>query len=146
MPLLYTVHQDAPAADAKAVDSGLDEYNLAEPELRHVRALQVIVKSEEGEVLGGAIGRTWGRCCELLQLWVHESQRGRGVGAQLMRHFESEARARGCNLVYLTTFTFQAPGFYSRLGYDVVHETKGYTGGITWHAMHKRLGDDGSAT
>jgi hypothetical protein len=30
--------------------------------------------------------------------------------------FEDEARARGCTRVFVTSFTFQAPGFYERHG------------------------------
>lgn len=36
----------------------------------------------------------------------------------MMRAFEDEARRRrGCNYAFVTSFTFQAPEFYQRLGY-----------------------------
>ena len=34
-----------------------------------------------------------------------------------MTAFENEARSRGCTHVFVTSFTFQAPGFCQRLGY-----------------------------
>lgn len=52
--------------------------------------------------------------------WVHEDHRGTGVGASVMSAFETEARRRGCTHVFVTSFTFQAPGFYQRLGYKEI--------------------------
>ncbi len=49
--------------------------------------------------------------------WVREDKRGTGVGARLITTFEDEARNRGSTHVFVTSFTFQAPGFYHRLGY-----------------------------
>jgi N-acetylglutamate synthase-like GNAT family acetyltransferase len=138
-PLVFSVDGGAQAADLQTVDSGLDAHNRAEPELAHVEDLHVLARSPAGVVVGGAIGRTWGRCCELLQLWVREDERGRGAARRLMALFEQEAGRRGCTLVYLSTFSFQAPGFYARLGYDVVLETEGFSGGIVKYTMHKTL-------
>lgn len=145
MPLAYTVQEKADPAELAVVDSGLGAYNLTEKETQRVRGLHVLVHDDVGAVAGGAVGRTWGECCELMQLWVHEAQRGRGVGARLMALLEDEAARRGCTLVYLTTFSFQAPDFYARLGYEVVLETRGYTGQIVRYTMHKHLPARGAA-
>ena len=40
-----------------------------------------------------------------------------GSACELLAEFEDEARARGCTHVFVTSFTFQAPGFYERHGY-----------------------------
>jgi GNAT superfamily N-acetyltransferase len=48
---------------------------------------------------------------------VRAEDRGAGLGARLLEEFEAEARSRGCRRVFVTSFTFQAPGFYERHGY-----------------------------
>ena len=48
-----------------------------------------------------------------------------GLGATLLMEFESEARARGCTHVFVTSFTFQAPGFYERHGYREIFRWDG---------------------
>lgn len=82
------------------------------------RLLAGCVRTAAGDIIAGFNGHTWGGCCELSQLWVHERHRGRGLGTLLLRSAEAEAVARGCVQVVLTTHSFQAPGFYERMGYE----------------------------
>ena len=83
------------------------------------------VRSDTGEVIAGFNGHTWGGCCELSHVWVHEQYRRRGLGALLLRSAEAEAVARGCVQVVLATHSFQAPGFYERMGYERKYAIEG---------------------
>ena len=88
--------------------------------------LAACVRNDAGEVIAGYNGHTWGGCCELSNVWVHEEHRGRGLGALLLRSAEAEARARGCVQVVLATHSFQAPGFYERMGYERKYTIEGH--------------------
>ena len=94
------------------------EYNVKATGYANGRLLAGCVRNSSGEVIAGYNGHTWGGCCELANLWVHELHRGQGLGALLLRAAESEALARGCARVILATHDFQAPGFYERMGYE----------------------------
>jgi len=139
MPLELSIHDDPPPDAADVVDRGLDEANDAAGVLQDVRPLGAFVR-DEGRVVGGAVGRTWGECCELQQLWVDAAFRGRGLGERLLRAFEQRAAERGCTLVHLTTFSFQAPGFYAGRGYRVEHELRGYAHGVCKFTMTRQIG------
>lgn len=76
------------------------------------------LRSETGEVIAAFNGHTWGACCVVAHLWVHQSHRGHGLGAALLQAAEAEAMRRGCEQVVLSTHSFQAPAFYERLGYQ----------------------------
>lgn len=65
-----------------------------------------------------------GRVMQLESVHVHSSVRGRGVGTALMKWALSEAKARGCKRVQLTTQKrrVDAHRFYARLGFSASHE------------------------
>jgi GNAT superfamily N-acetyltransferase len=78
-----------------------------------------------GELAAGMSGWTWGVAAGIGLTWVRETSRGDGLGAQLLAEFEAEARSRGCAHVFVTSFTFQAPGFYLRHGYRELFRWQG---------------------
>jgi len=79
--------------------------------------LELYVLDPTGGLVGGLVGGiVWG-WLEVAVLWVDEAHRGRGLGEALMRRAEAEARRRGCTAARLSTWDFQALGFYQRLGY-----------------------------
>lgn len=137
--LTLEVHDDVPSEPARIVDHGLGEDNERAAPMEDVHPLACFARDPSGEVIGGAIGRTWGECCQLQQLWVAAPARGAGVGTRLVRRFEEHACARGCRTFYLDTFSFQAPAFYRKLGYVPVLEIAGFTQDIVFYSMMKRL-------
>jgi len=136
------VHDDLPEAESRAVGAGLEAFNVAAAALQEVRPLACFARLPTGELVGGAIARTWGRCCEVREVWVDEAHRGRGVGSRLVRALEARAAERGCRTFYLETWTFQARAFYERLGYAVHLAIEGHAPGIAKYVM---LRDDGEA-
>lgn len=133
-----TIHDDPSPADVEAVGCGLDEANDAARVLQDVRPLAAFAR-ELDELVGGAVGRTWGECCELRYLWVRAEDRRRGLGLQLLQAFEQRARERGCGVIYLKTFSFQAPALYAAQGYRVAFELRGYTHAVAKFLMTKEL-------
>jgi ribosomal protein S18 acetylase RimI-like enzyme len=53
----------------------------------------------------------------LVELLALGPARGEGLGRRVMALAEEEARRRGLSGIWLDTWTFQAPGFYVRLGF-----------------------------
>lgn len=137
MALAFTT-TDTPSEDRLlAIDTGLEQHNYAVAPLTEVSHLAAFATDDTGMVVGGAVGRTWGQCCELLQLWVAPEHRSTGVGSRLLREFEAHARTRGCSTFYLTTLSYQAPEFYRRRGYAVLAHITGYPNGIIKFLMHR---------
>jgi GNAT superfamily N-acetyltransferase len=89
------------------------------------RELTVQLHDGDGELAAGVSGWTWGVAAGIGLTWVREDTRGAGLGTRLLAAFEAEARVRGCTHVFVTSFTFQAPGFYERHGYRELYRWDG---------------------
>jgi GNAT superfamily N-acetyltransferase len=109
---------EADAALDRTLSDELDTVNAAATlGTDAARELTVKVHDSSGDLAAGLSGWTWGVAAGIGMTWVREDARGTGVGARLLEEFETEARTRGCTHVFVTSFTFQAPGFYERHGY-----------------------------
>jgi len=103
--------------------------------------LHVWALDETGDLAGGLVGHTWATWLHVTYLWVDDRRRGTGVGTHLLTAAERTAREeRGCAAARVETWDFQAPGFYTKRGYEVVCVIPDYPPGITEYTLVKRLG------
>jgi ribosomal protein S18 acetylase RimI-like enzyme len=131
---------DAPCKEDEAfVIAQTRKYNSAFTENDH-KSLCVFARDEVGNIIGGLTGRTYWQYLDIAFLWVDEKYRGEGYATKLMKAAEAEACARGCERVFLDTLSFQALGFYQKLGYAEFGRLPGFSGKYDRHYMHKRLG------
>ena len=108
----------ADSALDQLLNDELDKFNATATSEEVAPAEQLAVRVEQAEgLVAGVSGWTWGQAAGVGMTWVREDHRGTGVGTSAMTAFENEARSRGCTHVFVTPFTFQAPGFCQRLGY-----------------------------
>ena len=114
-----------PELDQRLSDE-LDAVNAAATRgTRPARELTVRLLDDEGGLAAGVSGWTWGLAAGIAMTWVRADTRGAGLGSRLLDEFEAAARARGCAHVFVTSFTFQAPGFYERRGYREIFRWEG---------------------
>jgi GNAT superfamily N-acetyltransferase len=126
-------------AEVRFLEDRLYEFNVSATGLADGRGLGAFVRDADGGLVAAAAGHTWGGTCEIKQVWVRADRRRAGLGSRLLAAMETEARTRGCRQVLLTTFDFQAPGFYARLGYEVAAELPDYPAGHRHLVLRKRL-------
>jgi ribosomal protein S18 acetylase RimI-like enzyme len=121
------------------IAGGLSQYNKQQAGEDNARNLCFAIKAPGDEILGGVIGATFWDWCHIDILWVKEELRGQGYGDRLLSLAEDEARQRGAKLVYLDTFSFQAPDFYKKYGYRVFGVLENHPGGHQLYFMTKEL-------
>jgi GNAT superfamily N-acetyltransferase len=124
-PYRVAVGDAVPELDQR-LSAELDRVNAAATSgIAPARQLTVQILDGSGELAAGMSGWTWGVAAGIGLTWVRETSRGDGLGSQLVAEFESEAGSRGCTHVFVTSFTFQAPGFYERHGYRELFRWQG---------------------
>jgi GNAT superfamily N-acetyltransferase len=107
------------------LDAELSAYNL-ETSGVHVRSVFTVkIEDDAGDLVAGLSGWTWGTCAGISLVWVREDRRNQRAGARLLAAADRVARERGCHQIVVSSFTFQAPGFYERHGFVETGRTEG---------------------
>ena len=78
-----------------------------------------VVLNYDGKISGVITGRAYYNEVHIGDLIVGRDCRGEGLGSRLVRAVEDAYKGKGYDKITLTTFGFQAPGFYKKLGYEV---------------------------
>jgi len=126
--------------DDAFVVSQLRAYNAAFT-VKDFKLLRVFARDADGSVVGGLLADTYWQYLEVHVVWVSEAHRNAGHASQLLNAAENEARQRGCKHAFLDTFSFQARGFYEKLGYSEFGRLEEFSGKHERHYLHKRLDD-----
>jgi ribosomal protein S18 acetylase RimI-like enzyme len=116
----FSVEDQPTSHDLELLEDQINRYNMTQVGAFDGRALAIFVRNEQQEIIAGLSGYTWAGMCEIQFLWVHPNLRSHGYGGRLLEVAEQEAQARGCSIVILSTYSFQAPAFYQKRGYEVV--------------------------
>ena len=125
--------------DVEYLEDRVYEHNAGVTGIADGQLLAFLLRDDSGRIVAGICGNTWGGGCEIRQFWVEESQRRRGLGTRLFQAAEQEARRRGCTQMLLMTFSFQAPAFYARNGFEVLATIADHPRGHRNFLMRRRL-------
>jgi ribosomal protein S18 acetylase RimI-like enzyme len=139
MNVHLVIEPHASEALKDVVREGLARHNVAATGAAEYYPVCMFLKSEHQEVLGGLLGGIWARCLHISSLWVAPILRHRGHGTALLQTAEELAAERACTLVTLETFSFQAPAFYAKHGYETVAVLPDYPPGHQKHFLKKSL-------
>jgi ribosomal protein S18 acetylase RimI-like enzyme len=121
------------------IGPAIHNYNIEQAGDDKGKQLCFVLRAPDQEIVGGVIGATHWDWLHIDLMWVKEELRGRGHGHRLLVAAEEEARQRGAKNAYLDTFSFQAPGFYKRHGYEVFGELQHFPTGHQRYYLTKQL-------
>ena len=77
------------------------------------------VAEEDGKIVGAITGRAYYNEVHIGDLIIDEKYRRLKVGSKLVKAVEEAYAGKEYNKITLTTFGFQAPEFYKKLGYEL---------------------------
>jgi GNAT superfamily N-acetyltransferase len=111
---------------------------LSDERAKEHHALSILAR-EKGEIVGGMLAIVYFRGMNLQCLWVREDQRGKKLGSAFLEQAEQAARSLDCTLIHGHTFSFQAPDFYLKAGYEVFGTIEDYPPGKNCFFLRKYL-------
>jgi len=122
--------------DRQVLRDGLDKH--AGPYFDHERKEFGYYIHQNKEIIAGICGKI--DCCNVLYvelIYVDDAHRGKDLGTVLMKKAEDFAKENQCFGLRLNTYTFQAKGFYEKLGFNVYGKVDGSK--ITYYSLFKKL-------
>ena len=126
--------------EKQAILGPLMAHNLQAGPDPDYRQFAFLLRDTGNRTAGGLWGRTAYDWAVIELLFVPEDMRGTGIGRTLAEKAEGLARGRQCSGIWLDSFGFQAPGFYTKLGYEVSGELCGNPAGQNRYFLRKMLG------
>lgn len=118
---------------------GLIRFNRkAAGPLKYKRVV-LTLRGKSGKVLGGLILQSYWKESFVELLWLSDEVRRQGHGRALIEEAERRARRRGSRMLHLNTYSFQAPGFYEKLGFRRFGTVAGSPRGARRHYYVKIL-------
>ena len=137
--LLLTPEAEPDPETTRAISDGLAAYNNSTVPGGNWKPLWIVGRDDVGNVQAGLRGTCEFDWLFVAWLWVAELYRRQGVGSRLLSGAEAIARERRCSACYLDTFSFQAPDFYKRHGYQEFARLEDFPPGHARIWLTKRL-------
>ncbi len=131
-----------PSSDEQQfLEDRLYEFNRDQTGQDDGQLFAFFLRNERQEIIAGISGWTWAKACEIRSLWVHPSLRGQGHGRALLESAEKGAMARGCTVILIASYSFQAPEFYRKCGYELAWQLRNFPPGHQDWFLVKRLAE-----
>jgi GNAT superfamily N-acetyltransferase len=139
----FSISEDSSEESQRAVRRGLGKNfddHVADllKEYPHTK-IQLVIKNDEGRVIGGLCGYSVLGTLTVDDLWIDEKYRGQGYGKDLMVHAETTARERKCIALQTACFSFQNLDFLKKFGFDTFGVSDVYPRGVKEYYLIKRL-------
>lgn len=106
--------------EANYVRKKLIEFNAKHVPNGTYEEINLCLKDDQDEIIAGLNSAVCWNWMEIDILWVDDDHRGQGLGKRLLQEAEQIARSKNCTFIKLNTFSFQAPEFYKKFGYEVM--------------------------
>ncbi|MEW5713612.1 GNAT family N-acetyltransferase [Pseudomonas sp. SB113] len=137
MEVSYNVSEE----ERQAILKPLRAYNLSHTGEMAFETVGILLRDPvTQEVVGGLYGKISYGWMFIELLSIPDSMRAQGTGTRLMLAAEEAALRKGCTGIWLDTFSFQAPGFYRKLGFSEFGHMADYPPGHQRYFFQKRLG------
>jgi ribosomal protein S18 acetylase RimI-like enzyme len=128
--------------DWQIISSNLRQYNIEQSSGISIKPgvrIAFTLKNSKGKTMGGIACRTFYQSLTIDHLWIDEKYRGKGFGRQLVTKVEEIARDEGCISANTSSYSFQSPEFYQKIGYKIVGVFEEYPNGIKKFFFGKTL-------
>ena len=136
------ITRDPSNDEIELVYAGLSHYNSKKTQgmMKDSRKeIFLTLKDNQGGVMGGIFCFSVLNNLNIQILWIDERYRRMGYGKNLVLEAEKIAKENGCISSQTFSYSFQAPEFYQKLGYEIFGVIEDYPLGIKKFFLRKKF-------
>jgi GNAT superfamily N-acetyltransferase len=96
--------------------------------------------ARDGEAFVGCVTANilW-RTLHIRFMFIEAPYRHKGLGTALIEKALEYGKSHGCSTAFVDTLSFQALGFYQKLGFEIEFTRTGFAHGVAMHYLKKSL-------
>ena len=123
----------------KRVFDGFSRHAIATMGVHDLIEPIAFVAMEDGAFAGTVVVALFWGALHVKYVYVEEKYRGYGLGTRLMKQAFQYGKENKCPFVFVETMSFQASGFYQKLGFTIELTRTGFSHGTSFHYLKKAL-------
>lgn len=138
--ILETISGEPNPQDKQLMSEGMLKHHASQGHPRKTNTFSILLKDSNGILKGVVVASILWNGMHIDTLWVDVTIRNQKWGSKLMKLVEKEGRSRGATVAYTDTFTWQAPGFYEKMGYSLYGKIDNFPPGNSLSYFSKIIG------
>lgn len=125
------------------ITEGFSRHAIEQTGMDGVRDQPVAFTAYDGDQIMGTVVVLifWGQL-HVKNLYVAPEYRNCGVARELMMRAHNYGISHNCDFAFVETMSFQAEGFYNKLGYKTEYRRPGYAADTAFVYLQKSLKED----
>lgn len=97
------------------------------------------IATYDGVFAGAVVAELFWGALHIMHVYVEEHFRGQKIATQLIEEALIYGRENKCSFAFLETMSFQALGFYQKMGFQLEFTRSGFKHGTSFHYLKKDL-------
>lgn len=102
----------------KLIDAEFNKFAIKNEVICNYTPFNFIAK-EDNKIVGIITGHSYYKEVHIGDLIILEQYRNKHIGSQLIKNVEEYFKDKGFENINLTTYSFQAPEFYKKCGFEI---------------------------
>lgn len=102
----------------KLIDAEFNKFAIKNEVICNYTPFNFIAK-EDNRIIGIITGHSYYKEVHIEDLIILEQYRNKHIGSQLIKNVEEYFKDKGFENINLTTYSFQAPEFYKKCGFEI---------------------------
>lgn len=102
-------------------------------------AVAFIASNEKSSFIGAVVVELFWGALHVKYVYVEDEYRDCGIATKLLEHALSYGRDNQCPFAFVETMSFQALGFYEKMGFELEFTRSGYKHNTSFHYLCKNL-------